>query len=108
STVLCQVEEKALHAILDELVYKLSASTNPVTGNAATRSVLLMTESNPDIVQLLGARYKGLRALLSKQWTGKGFGRELGRLLDLLCSSSYQQAEMQVISIYYLYFIKIF
>ncbi|XP_075465991.1 IQ calmodulin-binding motif-containing protein 1 [Ascaphus truei] len=95
STVLCQVEEKALHAILDELVYKLSASTNPVTGNAATRSVLLMAESNPDIVQLLGARYKGLRALLSKQWTGKGFGRELGRLLDLLCSSSYQQTEMQ-------------
>nr|XP_033800735.1 IQ calmodulin-binding motif-containing protein 1 isoform X4 [Geotrypetes seraphini] len=37
----------------------------------------------------------GLRALLSKQWTGKGFGRELGRLLDLLYSGSYQKVEMQ-------------
>uniref|UniRef100_H3AIA7 IQ motif containing B1 n=1 Tax=Latimeria chalumnae TaxID=7897 RepID=H3AIA7_LATCH len=37
----------------------------------------------------------GLRALLNKQWTGRGFGRELSRLLDLLYAGSYRQAEMQ-------------
>ncbi|KAM4698182.1 IQ calmodulin-binding motif-containing protein 1-like [Rhinophrynus dorsalis] len=95
SKVPSQVEEKALYPILDELVYKLSASSNPITGSAATRSLLLMAQSSPDVVQALGARYKGLRALLSKQWTGKGFGRDLDRLLDLLCSSSYQREEMQ-------------
>ncbi|XP_018413588.1 PREDICTED: IQ calmodulin-binding motif-containing protein 1 [Nanorana parkeri] len=90
-----QVPEDTLHPILDELVYKLSASSNPVIGNAATRSLLLILESSPDIVRLVGTRYKGLRSLLSKQWTGKGFGRELSRLLDLLYSTSYQQQEMQ-------------
>ncbi|KAM4626739.1 IQ calmodulin-binding motif-containing protein 1 [Discoglossus pictus] len=93
--VLGQVQDNALHGILDELVYKLSVSSNPVTGNAATRCLLLMAESSPYIVQILGARYKGLRALLSKQWTGKGFGRDLNRLLDLLYTSSYQQEGMQ-------------
>ncbi|KAM5153212.1 IQ calmodulin-binding motif-containing protein 1 [Mantella aurantiaca] len=90
-----QIPEEALHPILDELVYKLSASSNPVTGNAATRSLLLILESSPNIVYMVGTRYKGLRSLLSTQWTGKGFGRELSRLLDLLYSSSYQQQEMQ-------------
>ncbi|NP_001084650.1 IQ motif containing B1 L homeolog isoform X1 [Xenopus laevis] len=90
-----QLDEDSLLAILDELVYKLSASSNPVIGRAATCSLLLMLESNPDIGQLVGTRYKGLRALLSKQWTGKGFGQELGQLLEVLYSSSYQQEDMQ-------------
>ncbi|XP_069838563.1 IQ calmodulin-binding motif-containing protein 1 [Dendropsophus ebraccatus] len=95
SSVLHQIPEETLHPILDELVYKLSASSNPVTGGSATRSLLLMVESNPHIVRTVGTRYKGLRSLLSKQWTGKGFGRELSRLLDILYSSSYQQEELQ-------------
>ncbi|XP_075037273.1 IQ calmodulin-binding motif-containing protein 1 isoform X2 [Mixophyes fleayi] len=95
SAVLSEVPEKILHPILDELVYKLSASSNPVTGSSATRSLLLMVESNPSVVRMVGSRYKGLRSLLSKQWTGKGFGRALGALLDVLYSSSYQQEELQ-------------
>ncbi|KAM9305774.1 IQ calmodulin-binding motif-containing protein 1 [Gastrophryne carolinensis] len=95
SALLSRVPEDAAHSVLDELVYKLSASSNPVTGGAATRCLLLMLESNPSAVSLVGARYKGLRSLLSKQWTGKGFGRELSRLLDVLYCSSYQQEEMQ-------------
>ncbi|XP_072274015.1 IQ calmodulin-binding motif-containing protein 1 [Pyxicephalus adspersus] len=90
-----QVPEDSLHPILDELVYKLSASSNPVTGNAATRSLLPILESSPKVVQMVGTRYKGLRSLLSKQWTGKGFDRELSQLLDLLYSTSYQQQEIQ-------------
>ncbi|XP_040296213.1 IQ calmodulin-binding motif-containing protein 1 [Bufo bufo] len=95
STVLHQIPEETLHSILDELVYKLSASSNPVTGNSATRSLLLMVESYPHLVRMVVTRYKGLRSLLSKQWTGKGFGRELSRLLDVLYSGSYQQEELQ-------------
>ncbi|CAN2389097.1 IQ motif containing B1 [Pristimantis euphronides] len=95
STVLHHIPEETLHPILDELVYKLSASSNPVTGSSATRSLLLMVEANPHIVLIVCTRYKGLRSLLSKQWTGKGFGRDLSRLLDILYSSSYQQEELQ-------------
>ncbi|KAE8581654.1 hypothetical protein XENTR_v10024880 [Xenopus tropicalis] len=90
-----QLDEDSLLTILDELVYKLSASSNPVIGRAATGSLLLMLESSPGIGQLVGARYKGLRTLLSKQWTGKGFGQELGQLLEILYSSSYQQEDLQ-------------
>ncbi|CAH2305024.1 IQ calmodulin-binding motif-containing 1 [Pelobates cultripes] len=93
--ILNQVPDNVLHPILDELVYKLSASTNPVIGSAATRSLLQMIESRPDIGRIMGIRYKGLRSLLSKQWTGKGFGRELAHLLDRLQSGSYQREEMQ-------------
>ncbi|KAM4026053.1 IQ calmodulin-binding motif-containing protein 1 [Anomaloglossus baeobatrachus] len=95
SSVLRQAPEETLHSILDELVYKLSATSNPVTGSSATRSLLQMVESSPRVLQIVATRYKGLRSLLSKQWTGKGFGRELSRLLDVLHSSSYQQEELQ-------------
>ncbi|XP_063790110.1 IQ calmodulin-binding motif-containing protein 1 [Pseudophryne corroboree] len=95
SAILSTVPVEALNPILHELVYNLSASSNPVTGNAATRSLLLMVESNPSVAKMVGSQYKGLRSLLSKQWTGKGFGRELSRLLEVLYSSSLQQEEMQ-------------
>ncbi|XP_075789217.1 IQ calmodulin-binding motif-containing protein 1 isoform X2 [Pelodiscus sinensis] len=95
SSVLLHVDEKILHSVLDELVYKLSSTTNPVTGNAATKLLLSVAESHPQLVELLSIRYKGLRILLSKQWTGKGFDRNLNQLLDLLYSKSYRKGEMQ-------------
>ncbi|XP_074857361.1 IQ calmodulin-binding motif-containing protein 1 isoform X2 [Carettochelys insculpta] len=95
SSVLLHVDEKILHSVLDELVYKLSSTTNPVTGNAATKLLLSVAESYPQLVELLITRYKGLRTLLSKQWTGKGFDRSLGQLLDLLYSESSRKGEKQ-------------
>ncbi|XP_069472795.1 IQ calmodulin-binding motif-containing protein 1 [Ambystoma mexicanum] len=95
SSVLHHIDEQVIHSVLDELIYKLSSSSNPVTGSAATKALLIMAESYEPIVQILGMRYKGLQTLLSKYWTGKGFGKELGRLLDLLRFGSYQQAEME-------------
>uniref|UniRef100_A0A8D0HJN3 IQ motif containing B1 n=1 Tax=Sphenodon punctatus TaxID=8508 RepID=A0A8D0HJN3_SPHPU len=95
SAVLLGVDEKILHSILDELVYKLSSSPNPVLGNGATKLLLSVAESDQRLVKLLGTRYKGLNTLLSKQWSGKGFGRELNRLLDLLSSESYRRGETQ-------------
>ncbi|KFW69303.1 IQ calmodulin-binding motif-containing protein 1, partial [Pygoscelis adeliae] len=84
SSVLLQVDEETLHSVLDELVYKLSSTTNPVIGNAATKLLLLVAKFCKQLVKFLTARYKGLKALLSKQWTGKGFDRDLSQLLDLL------------------------
>ncbi|XP_059676104.1 IQ calmodulin-binding motif-containing protein 1 [Gavia stellata] len=96
SSVLLQVDEETLHSVLDELVYKLSSTTNPVIGNAATKLLLLMAKSCKQLVKLLTARYKGLKGLLSKQWAGKGFDRDLSQLLDLLyLEQSNGKGEMQ-------------
>ncbi|KAK2525884.1 Iqcb1 [Columba guinea] len=98
SSVLLRVDEETLHSILDELVYKLSSTTNPVIGNAATKLLLLVAKFCKQLVKLLTTRYKGLKGLLSKEWTGKGFDRDLGQLLDLLyLEQSNGKGEMQVL-----------
>ncbi|NXT33949.1 IQCB1 protein, partial [Pelecanoides urinatrix] len=96
SSVLLQVDEETLHSVLDELVYKLSSTTNPVIGNASTKLLLLVAKFCKQLVKLLTARYKGLKGLLSKQWTGKGFDKDLSQLLDLLyLEQSNGKREMQ-------------
>ncbi|XP_067843160.1 IQ calmodulin-binding motif-containing protein 1 isoform X2 [Heptranchias perlo] len=94
-TVLYSVKEKNIRLILDELIYKLSATTNPVIGSTSTKVMLLMAESHPPTLQMLCTSYKGLCPLLSKQWTGRGFDRELSQLLELLYAGSTQGAEKQ-------------
>ncbi|XP_069717523.1 IQ calmodulin-binding motif-containing protein 1 isoform X1 [Phaenicophaeus curvirostris] len=95
-SVLLQVDEKTLHSVLDELVYRLSSTTNPVIGSAATKLLLLVAKSCKQLVKLLTSRYKGLKGLLSKQWTGKGFDKDLSQLLDLLhLEQSNGKGEMQ-------------
>ncbi|NXK84929.1 IQCB1 protein, partial [Amazona guildingii] len=96
SSVLLQVDEETLHSVLDELVYKLSSTTNPAIGNAATKLLLVVAKFCKQLVKLLTTRYKGLKGLLSKQWTGKGFDRDLSQLLDLLyLEQSNGKGEMQ-------------
>ncbi|NWR69212.1 IQCB1 protein, partial [Centropus unirufus] len=85
SSVLLQVDEKTLHSVLDKLIHRLSSTTNPVLGSAAMKPLLLVVKFHKQLVQPLTACYKGLEELLSKQWTGKGFDRDLRQLLDLLC-----------------------
>ncbi|NXJ77621.1 IQCB1 protein, partial [Trogon melanurus] len=96
SSVLLQVGDETLHSVLDELVYKLSSTSNPVVGNAATKLLLLVAKFCKQLVKLLTTRYKGLKDLLSKQWSGKGFDRDLSQLLDLLyLDQSSGKGEMQ-------------
>ncbi|NXN06685.1 IQCB1 protein, partial [Indicator maculatus] len=96
SSVLLEVDEETLHSVLDELVYKISSTANPVIGNSATKLLLLVAKSDMQLVKLIAARYKGLKGLLSKQWTGKGFDRDLNQLLDLLYSEqSNEKGQMQ-------------
>uniref|UniRef100_A0A8C3GD34 IQ motif containing B1 n=1 Tax=Cairina moschata TaxID=8855 RepID=A0A8C3GD34_CAIMO len=92
SSVLLQVDEETFHSVLDELVYKLSSATNPVIGNAATKLLLLIAKFCKQLLNLLTTRYKGLKVLLSKQWTGKGFDKDLSQLLDLLYLEQLHQA----------------
>ncbi|NXY48949.1 IQCB1 protein, partial [Ceuthmochares aereus] len=90
------VDEKTLHSVLDELVYRLSSTTNPVIGSAATKLLLLVAKFCKQLVKLLTTRYKGLKRLLSKQWTGKGFDTDLSQLLVLLhLEQSNGKGEMQ-------------
>ncbi|KFP92341.1 IQ calmodulin-binding motif-containing protein 1, partial [Apaloderma vittatum] len=96
SSVLLQVDGETLHSVLDEIVYKLSSTSNPVVGNAATKLLLLVAKFCKQLVKLLTTRYKGLKDLLSKQWSGKGFDRDLSQLLDLLSlDQSSGKGEMQ-------------
>nr|XP_003214945.2 PREDICTED: IQ calmodulin-binding motif-containing protein 1 isoform X2 [Anolis carolinensis] len=95
TTVLLELPEKSLHCILDELVYKLSSSTNPVIGSTAIKLLLLITKSDTQLLMTLVLRYKGLQTLLSKQWTGKGFDRNLNQLMDLLYSENYKVGKTQ-------------
>lgn len=60
SAVLRQLTEKVLYRILDELVYKLSSTINPVLGSAAVNLLLSVAECDPQLVTTLVTRYKGL------------------------------------------------
>ncbi|XP_041056099.1 IQ calmodulin-binding motif-containing protein 1 isoform X2 [Carcharodon carcharias] len=94
-TVLFSVEEKNIRIILDELIYKLFATSNPVIGSTSIKVMLLIVESHPPTLKILCTSYKGLCSLLSKQWTGRGFDKELSQLLDLLYAGSTQGVSQQ-------------
>ncbi|KAL7991802.1 hypothetical protein Chor_016058 [Crotalus horridus] len=95
SKALIQITREALHFLLDELIYKISSTTNPARGNAAVKLLLLITESDAQLVVTVNTRYKGLHTLLSKQWTGKGFDKNLNQLLDLLDAKNSSACETQ-------------
>ncbi|XP_013413711.1 IQ calmodulin-binding motif-containing protein 1 [Lingula anatina] len=92
--VFSTLSERLVNSILDELVYKLSASTNMDIGSATTRILLTICDTNPPMVEQICIRYRGLRPLLSK-WTGKGFGKDLKQLILLLESGSAHRAKME-------------
>ncbi|XP_006162690.1 IQ calmodulin-binding motif-containing protein 1 [Tupaia chinensis] len=94
---LLRIEGKALHSILDEVVFKLLSTPSPVIRSTTTKLLLLMAESHQEILILLrlSACYKGFRSLLNKQETGTEFSQELRQLLDLLSPEVYQEVEEQ-------------
>uniref|UniRef100_A0A8C5WP70 IQ motif containing B1 n=1 Tax=Laticauda laticaudata TaxID=8630 RepID=A0A8C5WP70_LATLA len=95
SKALVQITEETLHFLLDELIYKISSSTNPARGNETVKLLLLITESDAQLVITVNARYKGLHTLLSNQWTGKGFDKNLNQLLDLLDAENFSSCDPQ-------------
>ncbi|KAJ8035612.1 IQ calmodulin-binding motif-containing protein 1 [Holothuria leucospilota] len=93
-SVLDTLDEKLVNSLLDEIIYKLSAFSDAEVGAAATRALVNIADVYQHLIKMLYSRYKGLRPLLSR-WTGKGFGRDLKKLLQLLDAGSAQEAEMQ-------------
>ncbi|XP_072325832.1 IQ calmodulin-binding motif-containing protein 1-like [Scyliorhinus torazame] len=94
-TVLFSVEEKHIRIILDELIYKLFATSNPVIGSTSVKVMLLIVESHSPTLKILCTSYKGLCPFLSKQWTGRGFDEDLSQLLEHLYSGSTQGISQQ-------------
>uniref|UniRef100_A0A8C5KLC2 IQ calmodulin-binding motif-containing protein 1 n=2 Tax=Jaculus jaculus TaxID=51337 RepID=A0A8C5KLC2_JACJA len=94
---LLKIEEKTLHSILDEVLFKLLSTPSPVIRSTATKLLLLMAESHQEILILLrlSTCYKGLRSLLSKQEAVTEFSQELRQLIGLLSPSNYQEVEEQ-------------
>ncbi|WAR04090.1 IQCB1-like protein [Mya arenaria] len=90
-----EVPHKTLFSIMDELVYKLSAETDPGLGAGAAKCVLCICEYHKPMVASLCARYRGLRPLLAR-WEGQGFSRDLKHLHKLLEAGNAQRAEMEV------------
>ncbi|KAL7826000.1 hypothetical protein SRHO_G00337380 [Serrasalmus rhombeus] len=84
STVVSEMGRKALSSVMDDVIYKMSSSTNPVIGSAATKILLLMIEQHSQTLQLLHKHYKGLDDLVRKDWQGKGFDAALEQLIDRL------------------------
>ncbi|XP_052803599.1 IQ calmodulin-binding motif-containing protein 1-like [Mya arenaria] len=89
-----EVPHKTLFSIMDELVYKLSAETDPGLGAGAAKCVLCICEYHKPMVASLCARYRGLRPLLAR-WEGQGFSRDLKHLHKMLEAGNAQRAEME-------------
>ncbi|XP_027701001.1 IQ calmodulin-binding motif-containing protein 1 isoform X1 [Vombatus ursinus] len=92
---LLTIKEKALHSILDELIFKLSSSTSLIIGSIAIKLLLLVAKSQPEILVLLRSRYTGLKSMLNKQWSGKEIDQELKQLRSLLSSEVYQEEDQK-------------
>ncbi|XP_055965293.1 IQ calmodulin-binding motif-containing protein 1 [Sorex fumeus] len=94
---LLRIEEKTLHSILDEIVFKLLSTPSPVIRSTATKLLLLMAESHQEILILLrlSTCYEGLRSLLNKQAPGTEFIQELRQLIGLLSPKGYEELQEQ-------------
>ncbi|KAK2857486.1 hypothetical protein Q7C36_005405 [Tachysurus vachellii] len=87
SAAVSEITTTALYTILDDVVYKMSSSSNPVIGSAAVKILLSITEQKSHSVSLqLHERYKGLEDMVQKDWRGKGFDATLMQLIHRLQS----------------------
>ncbi|XP_066521092.1 IQ calmodulin-binding motif-containing protein 1-like [Hoplias malabaricus] len=82
--VLSEMGRQALNSLMDDVVYKMSSSSNPVIGSTATKILLLIIEENSESLQLIHKHYNGLDDLVRKDWQGKGFDAALQQLIHRL------------------------
>ena len=57
-TVLNSLDEKVVHSLLDEVIYKLSAFNDAEIGAAATRALVNISSIHQPLIRLLYTRYK--------------------------------------------------
>uniref|UniRef100_A0A673GZH7 IQ calmodulin-binding motif-containing protein 1-like n=1 Tax=Sinocyclocheilus rhinocerous TaxID=307959 RepID=A0A673GZH7_9TELE len=84
--VVAEMGNRALTDIMDDIVYKMSSSSNPVIGRAAVKTLVLIMDHSSSTHQLIHRRYRGLADLAVKDWRGKGFDSVLDQLIDHLRS----------------------
>lgn len=89
--IIQELQEDDINNIMDELVYKITATNEIVIASAVTRSILTIIEDNPKITLILYERYKGLKQLINR-WIGKGFDSELKQFIYILDSGSAKSA----------------
>lgn len=91
--VMKKLQPSVLYSILDEIVFKISASEDSSVARASIHLILTATDIHPPLVEiLLSKRYRGLKAYLSK-WKFRGFDNDVRRLVALLEAGSIAQAE---------------
>lgn len=97
-SIMGKLETNVLYSILDEIVFKISASEESSIGRASIHLILSATNIHPPLVEiLLSKRYRGLKAYLSK-WKARGFDNDVKRLVLLLEAGSIAQAEQMRLS----------
>lgn len=57
-SVLDTLDEKLVHSLLDEIIYKLSAFSDAELGAAATRALVNIADVYQPLIKLLYSRYK--------------------------------------------------
>lgn len=89
-----KLNEENRNSLLDELIYKISASEDISVGRSACQLLLIFIDRQPAIVELLSSRkYRGLRTYLSK-WKGKSFDQDLKKLTAVLEAGNIAQAHL--------------
>uniref|UniRef100_A0A4W5RFN6 Uncharacterized protein n=1 Tax=Hucho hucho TaxID=62062 RepID=A0A4W5RFN6_9TELE len=74
----------SLSVILDDVVYRMAHTSNPVVGGAAIRTLLLVSRQQESTLQLIIHRFKGLEGMIGREWRGRGFDEEVDQLIKLL------------------------
>ena len=69
--------------LLDELVFKISSTQEPIIACAAMKVMLAFTDVIPSLGQFYVAQYSSLIPLISK-WRNEGFDDDVRRLLNML------------------------
>ncbi|XP_020338012.2 IQ calmodulin-binding motif-containing protein 1 isoform X1 [Oncorhynchus kisutch] len=73
-----------LSVILDDVVYRMALTSNPVVGGAAIRTLLLVARQQESALQLIIHRFKGLEGMIGREWRGRGFDEDVDQLIKLL------------------------
>lgn len=59
SAVVAEMGNRALTDIMDDIVYKMSSSSNPVIGRSAVKTLVLIMDHSSSTHQLIHRRYRG-------------------------------------------------
>lgn len=88
-----QCSDDAIQSLLDELVYKLTSSSNKDVVHMSTRLIVSVANKNSKLVPSMVTRFKGLKAVLFR-WKGHGFDHDLSQLSTLFDAGTVERAEI--------------